>query len=232
MGFDAFAQFPAGYAFYFLLSGGIDRQYQQNIGLIKRAGEIIKQCLGPGVAMRLKHDNFAVVRPALFDGLESGFNFSRMMPVIIYHGNAIYLSFDFQSALNPLKGLKGTFDGIDGDIQIRESRLNRPFDDLYIVHTSRVVQQVSHGSGGQLDADDQPGLLGQVRGEEAHTAVGVQHRLVPSQVEIVVKKGGRCRYTTIQNWSNNVYNLVTKRAAAYENATMEWVTATSARSSR
>jgi Fe-S cluster assembly protein SufB len=42
-------------------------------------------------------------------------------------------------------------------------------------------------------------------------------------VEIIVKKGGRCRYTTIQNWSNNVYNLVTKRAAAYENATMEWV---------
>ncbi|MEY4070357.1 MAG: component of SufBCD complex [Candidatus Eisenbacteria bacterium] len=42
-------------------------------------------------------------------------------------------------------------------------------------------------------------------------------------VEIVVKKGGRCRYTTIQNWSNNVYNLVTKRAVAYANATMEWV---------
>jgi len=42
-------------------------------------------------------------------------------------------------------------------------------------------------------------------------------------VEIIVKKGARCRYTTIQNWSTNVYNLVTKRAAAYENATMEWV---------
>ncbi len=42
-------------------------------------------------------------------------------------------------------------------------------------------------------------------------------------VEIVVKKGGRCRYTTIQNWSNNVYNLVTKRAKAEEGATMEWV---------
>jgi Fe-S cluster assembly protein SufB len=42
-------------------------------------------------------------------------------------------------------------------------------------------------------------------------------------VEIVVKKGGRCRYTTIQNWSNNVYNLVTKRAIAEEDATMEWV---------
>jgi Fe-S cluster assembly protein SufB len=42
-------------------------------------------------------------------------------------------------------------------------------------------------------------------------------------VEIVVKPGARCRYTTIQNWSTNVYNLVTKRAAAYEEATMEWV---------
>ncbi len=42
-------------------------------------------------------------------------------------------------------------------------------------------------------------------------------------VEIIVKKGGRCRYTTIQNWSNNVFNLVTKRAVAYENATMEWI---------
>ncbi len=44
-------------------------------------------------------------------------------------------------------------------------------------------------------------------------------------VEIVVKRGGRCRYTTIQNWSNDVYNLVTKRAAAYADATMEWVDA-------
>jgi len=42
-------------------------------------------------------------------------------------------------------------------------------------------------------------------------------------VEIIVKKGARCRYTTIQNWSNNVYNLVTKRAVAQAGATMEWV---------
>jgi len=42
-------------------------------------------------------------------------------------------------------------------------------------------------------------------------------------VEIVVKKGARVRYTTIQNWSNSVYNLVTKRAIAHENATMEWI---------
>jgi Fe-S cluster assembly protein SufB len=42
-------------------------------------------------------------------------------------------------------------------------------------------------------------------------------------VEIIVQEGARCRYTTIQNWSKNVYNLVTKRAMAYKNATMEWV---------
>ncbi|HEY9495193.1 MAG TPA: Fe-S cluster assembly protein SufB [Intrasporangium sp.] len=42
-------------------------------------------------------------------------------------------------------------------------------------------------------------------------------------VEIIVKKNARVRYTTIQNWSNNVYNLVTKRATCEEGATMEWV---------
>ena len=42
-------------------------------------------------------------------------------------------------------------------------------------------------------------------------------------VEIIVKKNARCRYTTIQNWSTNVFNLVTKRAMAYQDATMEWV---------
>ena len=42
-------------------------------------------------------------------------------------------------------------------------------------------------------------------------------------VEIIVKRGARCRYTTIQNWANNIYNLVTKRAMAYQDATMEWI---------
>jgi Fe-S cluster assembly protein SufB len=42
-------------------------------------------------------------------------------------------------------------------------------------------------------------------------------------VEIVAKKSSRVRYTTVQNWSQNVYNLVTKRAVAHEKATMEWV---------
>jgi len=44
-------------------------------------------------------------------------------------------------------------------------------------------------------------------------------------IEIVVKKGARSRYSTIQNWSTNVYNLVTQRAKVYANATHEWVDA-------
>ncbi len=42
-------------------------------------------------------------------------------------------------------------------------------------------------------------------------------------VEVIVKKNARCRYTTIQNWANNIYNLVTKRAVCHADATMEWV---------
>ncbi len=51
-------------------------------------------------------------------------------------------------------------------------------------------------------------------------AVDALHSAV---VEIIVKEGARVRYTTIQNWSDNVYNLVTKRSAVYKDATMEWV---------
>jgi Fe-S cluster assembly protein SufB len=42
-------------------------------------------------------------------------------------------------------------------------------------------------------------------------------------VELIAKPGARIRYTTVQNWSTNVFNLVTKRAAAHEDATVEWV---------
>src|SRR3990170_2094340 len=70
--------------------------------------------------------------------------------------------------------------------------------------------------------------LGIPEAEKKYLAgVGAQYyssaSLQSAVVEIIVKRGGRCRYTTIQNWSNNVYNLVTKRAVAYEDATMEWV---------
>src|SRR5919204_356113 len=54
-------------------------------------------------------------------------------------------------------------------------------------------------------------------------AVYSTNSLHSAVVEIIVNKGAKCRYTTIQNWSNNIFNLVTKRAVAYEEASMEWV---------
>jgi Fe-S cluster assembly protein SufB len=68
-------------------------------------------------------------------------------------------------------------------------------------------------------------------GSEAHYVEGCTAPIYTTEsfhsgvIEIVVKKGARMRYTTIQNWSNNMYNLVTQRAMVHENATMEWVDA-------
>ena len=68
-------------------------------------------------------------------------------------------------------------------------------------------------------ADEGPGSLRRrLHGADYSTA-----SLHSAVVEIIVKKGARVRYTTIQNWSHNVYNLVTKRAVAHEDAVMEWV---------
>jgi Fe-S cluster assembly protein SufB len=53
----------------------------------------------------------------------------------------------------------------------------------------------------------------------------LSHSLHSAVVEIIAKKGAKVRYTTIQNWSIDVYNLVTKRAHAYEEARVEWVDA-------
>ena len=50
-----------------------------------------------------------------------------------------------------------------------------------------------------------------------------QHSLHSAVVEVIAHASSKVRYTTIQNWSNNVYNLVTKRAIAYRNAQVEWV---------
>jgi len=50
-----------------------------------------------------------------------------------------------------------------------------------------------------------------------------ENSLHSAVVEIIVRPGGRARYTTIQNWSTNVYNLVTKRAVAYDEAKVEWI---------
>jgi Fe-S cluster assembly protein SufB len=66
-------------------------------------------------------------------------------------------------------------------------------------------------------------------GAEVHYVEGCTAPMYSSEslhsavVEIVVRRGARCRYTTIQNWANNIYNLVTKRAVAYGDSLMEWI---------
>ena len=68
-------------------------------------------------------------------------------------------------------------------------------------------------------------------GAEAHYVEGCTAPIYTSDsfhsgvIEIVVKKNARFRYTTIQNWSNNMYNLVTQRSIVHEGGTMEWVDA-------
>lgn len=59
--------------------------------------------------------------------------------------------------------------------------------------------------------------------EGCSAPVYVASSLHSAVVEIIALEGARVRYTTVQNWSKNVYNLVTKRARAYANATVEWV---------
>lgn len=59
--------------------------------------------------------------------------------------------------------------------------------------------------------------------EGCSAPVYAQASLHSAVVELIALPGSHIRYTTIQNWSNNVYNLVTKRAVAHENATVEWI---------
>ena len=82
-----------------------------------------------------------------------------------------------------------------------------------------------HREHGPVRADPDHRRRGRLRAlrRGLHRADLQATRCTRAVVEIIVKKGARCRYTTIQNWSNNVYNLVTKRAVAQQGATMEWV---------
>ena len=76
----------------------------------------------------------------------------------------------------------------------------------------------------ERDHDHRRGsALGSITSKSCTAPMYSTESLHSAVVEIVVKKGARCRYTTIQNWASNIYNLVTKRAVAHEDALMEWV---------
>jgi Fe-S cluster assembly protein SufB len=96
--------------------------------------------------------------------------------------------------------------------------------DYFLVPIKETRREPYTGMVFNLDVEAPNSYL--VRGFAVHNCTAPIYRtdsLHAAVVEVIVKKGARARYTTIQNWSPNVYNLVTKRAFVYEDAIMEWL---------
>ncbi len=94
----------------------------------------------------------------------------------------------------------------------------------FLVPIKQIERKPYEGFVFNLDVESPHSYL--VRGFATHNCtapVYAESAMHSAVVEIIVKPGARVRYTTIQNWSKDVYNLVTKRAVAYRDAVMEWV---------
>ena len=96
------------------------------------------------------------------------------------------------------------------------------------VHLERPLQsyfRINNEKSGQFERT----LIIVDEGADVHYVEGCtaptysKESLHAAVVEIIILKGGKCRYSTVQNWSNNIVNLVTKRALVMENAQMEWI---------
>ncbi|MBF0779576.1 MULTISPECIES: Fe-S cluster assembly protein SufB [unclassified Granulicatella] len=128
-----------------------------------------------------------------------------------YFGTVVPASDNFEAALNSAVWSGGTFiyvpKGVKCDVPLQ------------------TYFRINNEGSGQFERTliivDEGASIHYVEGCTAPTYSSAS--LHAAIVEIIVKKDAYCRYTTIQNWSNNVYNLVTKRAVAYEGATMEWI---------
>ncbi len=97
----------------------VDGQHQQNIRLIERTGEVIEQCLGPRIPVRLKYHHFSSVRPGILKRLECRFDLGGVVPIIIHYGNTVQLAFDFQSPLDTFGLFKCRLNDGKGDIQLK-----------------------------------------------------------------------------------------------------------------
>jgi len=94
----------------------------------------------------------------------------------------------------------------------------------FYVPIKRISRRPFNGPVYNLAVDRDESYL--VRGFAVHNCtapVYASDSLHAAVVELIAKKGAHIRYTTIQNWSKDVYNLVTKRAFAYEDARVEWI---------
>ena len=128
-----------------------------------------------------------------------------------YFNNLVKYDENKYTALNGAVWSGGTFIYIP-----KNTKLDRPLQSYFRINTKNM---------GQFERTiiivDENSELHYMEGCTAPTYTS--DSLHAAVVEIYVKKGAKCRYTTIQNWSNDVYNLVTKRAIVEEKGTMEWI---------
>lgn len=102
----------------------------------------------------------------------------------------------------------------------------RQTERYFLVPIKEIKRAPYEGFVFNLDVEGPNSYL--VRGFAVHNCTAPiysKESLHSAVVELIAKRGAHLRYTTLQNWSNDVYNLVTKRAVAYEDATVEWVDA-------
>ncbi|MGX7092175.1 Fe-S cluster assembly protein SufB [Hutsoniella sourekii] len=128
-----------------------------------------------------------------------------------YFGTVVEADDNFQSALNTSVWSGGTFIYVPKGVQT----------DIPLQTYFRMNNERSGQFERTLIIVDEGASIHYVEGCTAPTFSRAS--LHAAVVEIIVKKDGYCRYSTIQNWSDNVYNLVTKRGTCEEGATLEWV---------
>ena len=128
-----------------------------------------------------------------------------------YFNNLVKYDENKYTALNGAVWSGGSFIYIP-----KNTKLDRPLQSYFRINTKNMGQFER-----TLIIVDEDSELHYMEGCTAPTYTS--DSLHAAVVEIYVKKNSKCRYTTIQNWSNDVYNLVTKRAIVEENATMEWI---------
>ena len=128
-----------------------------------------------------------------------------------YFGTVVNMADNKFSALNTAVWSGGSFIYVPKNV-----KLEKPLQSYFRINNEKTGQFertliiVDEGS----DVHYVEGCTAPIYSKESlHAAV----------VEIIIHKNAKCRYSTVQNWSNNIVNLVTKRALCYENATMEWI---------
>ena len=128
-----------------------------------------------------------------------------------YFNNLVKYDENKYTALNGAVWSGGTFIYIP-----KNTKLDRPLQSYFRINSKNMGQFER-----TLIIVDDNSELHYIEGCTAPTYT--EDALHAAVVEIYVGKNSKCRYTTIQNWSNDVYNLVTKRAIVEENGLMEWI---------